>query len=130
MTIDAQCQVQGFTIYGEPASKANSRRLVSFRGKARFIKSKKALDFIKQFQQQIPSGITPVGGDLKVTITIFYASRRPDLDESLILDAMQGFVYANDRQVKEKHIFWRLDRANPRSEIRVEKLRPALQEGD
>ena len=38
-----------FTIFGEPASKANSRQLVTIKGRPAFIKSKKALDFIKQF---------------------------------------------------------------------------------
>jgi hypothetical protein len=44
------------------------------------------------------------------------------LDESVILDCMQGFIYENDRQVKEKHIFHRLDKANPRAEITVSTL--------
>jgi hypothetical protein len=37
------------------------------------------------------------------------------------LDLLQGVVYTNDRQVKEKHIYWDLDRENPRAEIIVEK---------
>ena len=113
-------QVICFTDFGEPASKSNTRRMVTVAGKPRFIKSKKALDFIKQFQQQTPIQIPLVEGDLSVTIKIYYASRRPDLDESVILDAMQGLIYANDRQVKEKHISWGLDRENPRSEIKIE----------
>jgi len=63
-------------------------------------------------------------GDLKVTMTIHYASRRPDLDESLILDLMQDVFYVNDRQVKEKHIYWGLDKENPRTEIIIEALAP------
>ena len=61
-------------------------------------------------------------GDLKVTMTIYYASRRPDLDESLILDLMQGLVYENDRQVKERHTYWGLDKENPRAEIIIDQL--------
>jgi Holliday junction resolvase RusA-like endonuclease len=61
-----------------------------------------------------------MAGDLRVTMWVYYASRRPDLDESLILDLMQGAIYQNDRQVKEKHIYWRLDPENPRTEIIVE----------
>jgi hypothetical protein len=61
-----------------------------------------------------------MAGDLRVTMRIYYASRRPDLDESLILDLMQGLIYENDRQVKEKHIFWALDVDRPRTEIIVE----------
>jgi Holliday junction resolvase RusA-like endonuclease len=61
-------------------------------------------------------------GDLRVTLHIYYASRRPDLDESLILDLLQGLVYVNDRQVKERHIYWGLDPDSPRAEILVEKI--------
>ena len=49
-------------------------------------------------------------------------SRRPDLDESVILDCLEGKVYKNDRQVKAKHIFWGLDKENPRAEIEVSVL--------
>ncbi len=111
-----------FVIYGEPASKANSRRLVTFGGKPRFIKSKKALDYEQMFKKQCPSLDDPYDGDVEVTLTIHYASRRPDLDESVILDCMQGFIYQNDRQVKVKHVYWALDRTNPRSEIKVETM--------
>jgi Holliday junction resolvase RusA-like endonuclease len=61
-------------------------------------------------------------GDLCVTMHIYYASRRPDLDDSLILDLMQGLVYKNDRQVKERHLYWHLDKENPHTEILIEKM--------
>jgi len=117
-----------FVVYGEPASKANSRRLVSFKRKGgagtrpALIKSQKALDYNDAFRLQCPKLSPLMEGDVSVTITIYYATRRPDLDESVILDAMQGLVYLNDRQVKEKHIFWGLDKTNPRAEIIVELL--------
>lgn len=54
-----------------------------------------------------------------VIMTIHYASRRPDLDESLILDLMQDMIYVNDRQIKEKHIHWALDKEHPRTVITI-----------
>jgi hypothetical protein len=79
-------------------------------------------------------------GPVRVFIWIFYASERPDLDESVVLDVLQAKlskiekgktrevirrgVYVNDRQVREKHIFHRIDKANPRAEIVVEALEP------
>jgi Holliday junction resolvase RusA-like endonuclease len=87
------------------------------------IKSQKALDYNDAFRLQCPKLSPLMEGDVSVTITIYYATRRPDLDESVILDAMQGLVYLNDRQVKEKHIFWGLDKTNPRAEIIVELLK-------
>ena len=108
-----------FTIHGEPASKANSRQLVTIRGRPAFIKSKKAREYVKIFDGQCPRLKTLLQDDVAVIITIYYKSRRPDLDESVILDCMQGKIYANDRQVKQKFIFWGLDRENPRSLIQV-----------
>ena len=101
-------------IYGEPASKANSRKIVMFGKRPAVIKSQKARDYVKNFEKQCPKLDTLVTDDLVVEITIFYGSRRPDLDESVILDCMQGFIYKNDRQVKKKIINWGLDRDNPR----------------
>ncbi len=108
-----------FIIHGEPASKANSRR---WTGKF-FIKSSKALGYVKAFDEQCPRLEPMLSGDVRVTIKIYYASRRPDLDESLILDCMQGKIYENDRAVKEKHIFWGLDKKNPRAEIKIEEIK-------
>lgn len=116
-------QVVSLKIFGEPASKANSRRVVKIGNMSRLIKSQKALSYAELFTQQASKyGLVPVTGDVRVTIKIWYASRRPDLDESLILDLLQGVAYVNDRQVKEKHIFWGLDKESPRSEIVVEEL--------
>ena len=109
-------------IFGEPASKANSRRVVRFGSMSRLIKSQKALDYSEMFKQQVKP-ITPlITQDVRITLHIFYASRRPDLDESLILDLLQGVLYVNDRQVKEKHVYWGLDKDNPRTEILLETL--------
>ena len=107
-------------ILGEPASKANSRKVVRIGGMSRLIKSKKALSYSDMFKQQCTPLGTLMAGDLRVIMRIYYASRRPDLDESLILDLMQGLIYENDRQVKEKHIYWALDPNMPRTEIIVE----------
>ena len=116
-----QLQALSQIIFGEPASKANSRRVVHYGGMSRLIKSKKALSYSDVFRQQCGKLPTLMTGDLRVTLHIFYASRRPDLDESLILDLMQGLIYENDRQVKERHCYWGLDPDNPRSEIIIEK---------
>jgi Holliday junction resolvase RusA-like endonuclease len=117
-----QLQALSQIIFGEPASKANSRRVVHYGGMSRLIKSKKALSYSDVFRQQCGKLPTLMTGDLRVTLHIFYASRRPDLDESLILDLMQGLIYENDRQVKERHCYWGLDPENPRAEIIIEKI--------
>jgi len=108
-----------FTVYGEPASKANSRKMVLIKGRPALIKSTKARGYVTMFESQCPVMEVPTTDDVVVEMMIHYASRRPDLDESLILDCMQGRIYKNDRQVKQKFIYWGLDKEDPRSIIRV-----------
>ena len=111
-----------WVIHGEPASKANSRRVVQIGGMSRLIKSQKALTYSEMFKAQATPLAELITEDVRITIFIHYASRRPDLDESLILDLLQGVAYVNDRQVKEKHIYWHLDKEDPRAEIIVDVL--------
>jgi Holliday junction resolvase RusA-like endonuclease len=139
-----------FTILGQPQSKANSRHL-AFVGpeenrRMLHIKSDAALKFERDALKQIPVRARQrLEGPVRVTLRIFYASERPDLDESLVLDVLQDQwgrtkpknaivppqrlllqdgVYRNDRQVREKHVYHGVDRVNPRVEIEVEALAP------
>ncbi|MFL9933601.1 hypothetical protein P0D88_31390 [Paraburkholderia sp. RL18-103-BIB-C] len=139
-----------FTILGEPASKANSREIVTRRfrdadGKLKSrpmsIKSDKARDYECDALKQIPpKARVQLTGPVRVILKIYYASERPDLDESVILDTLQDRyrtikrksgavrellqrgVYVNDRQVRQKFVFHGIDRANPRAEVTVEPL--------
>ena len=126
-----------FIILGQPQSKANSRQLVTINDHPAFVKSKAALAYERDALLQIPpKARLALTCDVRVTIRIFYTTQLPDLDESLILDVLQHRwkgkgekrqliqrgVYANDRQVREKHVFHRIDRANPRAEIEIEPL--------
>lgn len=122
-------------IKGEPASKANSRKLVKFGDRPAIIKSAKARNYEVMAVAQIPASARQMlQGKLRLTAHIFYASERPDLDESVILDVLQAKrkkgvllrdgVYNNDRQVREKHIYHGIDKINPRAVIIVETLEP------
>ncbi|HSC06810.1 MAG TPA: hypothetical protein VLD59_08285 [Steroidobacteraceae bacterium] len=132
-----------FIILGEPASKANSRihrPSPNVPGGVMVIKGKKALAFEESGVRQIPPSCrVRMEGDVKVTMRIWYASRRPDLAEDLLLDMLQdrtkldktsgkrvllqAGVYRNDRQVAWKDIRrMGLDPKNPRVEIVVEPL--------
>lgn len=128
-----------FTIHGEPASKANSRQIVKFGERTAMVKGTKALSYERDALRQIPPACRlQIDGPVRVTMRIFYATERPDLDESLILDILQDRykgkgedrvlvqrgVYRNDRQVREKHVFHAIDRKNPRAEITVESISP------
>lgn len=113
-----------FQILGQPYSKANSRRLVTNRrtGRPMFIKSDAAFGYAKAFKLQCPKLPALISGDISFTAHIYYGSRRPDLDESLLMDLCQGLIYENDRQIKAKHIFGYVDKNNPRSVIKIEVL--------
>jgi asparagine synthetase B (glutamine-hydrolysing) len=118
--MDSKCSDSDLTtlmIIGEPASKANSRRLVTINNRAAFIKSKKAISYSKDFEKQCPVLDNLYEEDLAVAMKIYYQSRRPDLDESLILDLLQGKAYQNDRCVKLRYTEWGLDREYPRTYI-------------
>jgi Holliday junction resolvase RusA-like endonuclease len=104
-------------VQGEPASKANGRRVVKIGGVSRSIKSKKALAYADAFLLQAKPVDPLLEGELTVTMKIYYANQRSDLDESLVLDLLQGILYKNDRQVREKHIEHFIDKANPRVEV-------------
>lgn len=130
------------TIYGQLASKANRRvpiPRVSKEGKpyVQLAKSKEAYQFAKDAQRQIPRHARiMLEGPVRVTVRIYYATERPDLDESILLDVLQAKyhgtgekrkllyrgVYVNDRQVREKHVYHGIDRKNPRAEIEVEPI--------
>jgi hypothetical protein len=88
------------------------------------IKSDKARHFDRDALSQIPpQRRVQLTGPVRVTLRICYASERPDLDESLLLDVLQARyvvlqlggmevrelvqkgVIHNDRQVLEKHVF-------------------------
>lgn len=106
-------------IVGEPASKANSRQIVKIGGKLRVIKSAKARRYVSDVARQVEPLLEDkqLRAPIRMTAHVFYASERPDLDPSLILDALQGRVYANDRAVREMHLFHHIDRENPRAEL-------------
>ena len=106
-------------IVGEPASKANSRQIVKIGGKLRVIKSLKARRYVSDVARQVEPlpEEKQLRAPIRMTAHVYYASERPDLDPSLILDALQGRVYANDRAVREMHLFHRIDRENPRAEL-------------
>ena len=111
-------------VYGEPASKANSRKLVLFGNRPASIKSDKARGYARDFVLQVRALDPLLEGELRMDLWIYYATRRPDLDESLILDLLQGKVYENDRQVRERHVYHQIDKASPRIEVIIRPRDP------
>ena len=130
-------KVLKLTIYGELGSKSNSRRMVSYGGRPRLIKSNKALNYEESSYQQLQALLSnhePFQDYVSLKVDVYYASKRPDLDVALLQDILQekkdkktGIVlsrgvYANDRQVVEIHARKLWDKENPRCEITVEEI--------
>ena len=110
-------------ISGEPASKSNQRRVVLIHGKVRVIKSAKALAYAKSFASQVTPPRDPIEGDVELGAVVWYRTRRPDLDVSLLMDLLQAnHVILNDRQIKICKAYHQIDRKNPRSLLRVKRL--------
>jgi Holliday junction resolvase RusA-like endonuclease len=92
-----------------------------------FIKSEKAQAFVKSVDRQTPT-ITPLlGGRLRITVKVFYATERPDLDISLLMDCLQMKIYRNDRQIREQHVYHDIDKADPRVVVKVEEIAELFQ---
>lgn len=135
-----------FTLFGHAQSKANSRRIVTIDDQPRSIKSKRALAFEKSALRQIPpKARVQLAGPVRVALRIWYPTEANDLDESLVLDALQDRyktrktrtgavrelvqrgVYKNDRQVRAKVVIHGIDRENPRVHVVVEPFYPQQQ---
>lgn len=110
------------TVTGKLVSKANSRRAVPGRtntGKSftRFIKSSDALDFeiSALYQLKRVKPLKPLSGSLRLTCSVYYPSRRSDLDVSLFMDILQkAEIIENDRQFDEILTYKFIDALNPR----------------
>ena len=144
--------IVAFTIIGELVSMKNSRQIVTMGGKPALIKSADAREYERTALLQIPGAAkVQLTGPVKITIHAYYASERKDLDCALLLDVLadryekrkgklqktgageytygpgervlvQKGVVVNDRQFREQHFYWAIDKANPRAEIEIETL--------
>ena len=127
------------TIIGQPCSKSNRSQIVRLGNRSSIGKSAEAKRYIRDALRQIPPAARQrLAVPVRMTIRIWYASERPDLDESQILDVLQdqwkrdkatgervlvqAGVYRDDRLVRERHTYHGIDRANPRAEIEIEPL--------
>jgi Holliday junction resolvase RusA-like endonuclease len=114
------------TIHGAPVSMKNSRiprlgKTLDGRPFTRWIRARPAQLYERDFIRQARRPADPIRIDVIVCLKIFYRNRRPDLDESIILDCLQrAQVLKNDRQVRFKIVDGlALDPQDPRVEIEV-----------
>ncbi len=117
-------------ISGLLCSMKNRRRMVRNKqtGKMIPLLSEEAARYMQDFCRQVPSEyrnlrLGSLTGPLRLICTVYYQSRRSDLDVALLLDCLQtAEVIANDRFVIEQHLYAEVDAKNPRCEITLEEL--------
>lgn len=70
------------------------------------------------------AGATLLDGDVSITLRVFRPAKRGDLDNSIkvILDSLQGIVYANDSQIVRIVAERYDDKKNPRVEVEAVAL--------
>lgn len=86
-------------IHAECASKANSRKVWMVGDRKVFAKSDKALAFMRA-KHDTNKPFAPIEGPIQLNVRCYYATRRPDLDPSMVMDWLQANnIIANDRQV-------------------------------
>lgn len=107
-----------FTIGLPPSANRYWRKVGS-----RVYKSAEATTYIQQTRWQLlAAGVSnPITGPVVVELHVYRKHKRGDLDNynKILLDALQGLAYHDDKQVIELHAYRHDDKHNPRVEVRV-----------
>lgn len=96
-------------------------------GRGRFFKSPEAEAYRTRLQlaaRQAMKGRQPFDDPVVVEIDFVFGSNRPDVDGPIkpTLDALEGHVYANDRQVRALHVYRYVEKNTPCVRIAVTKI--------
>ena len=105
-----------------PPSANRYWRLTTRNGKPRIIKSVEAEGYATRCYWVAKSQIRqPLTGPVCLDMTIYFPNRRGDLDNRTkqLFDALEGVVFANDRQIEHYSVTRAIDKKNPRVEIQV-----------
>jgi len=121
--------IADFMILGEPASKGNCRRVVKIGNMPRLIKSKKAIEYSKEFEKQCPVLAEPAECHVILTVYVWYRTWRPDIEIELIKDLLQGRIIKNDRQVvAQMAVRMPNDKNEPRVRIKVTEAKGIIED--
>jgi hypothetical protein len=131
-----------FTVFGQLVSSKNRKIQSVKNGRALSFKNPAVVAYEKAFTAQVPASFRNLRmGSLErplcATITVYYQSARSDLDVNLVYDLLQppkvvkggkvrnpfgAGVIEDDRYIRRKVEAARVDKENPRVEIRLEGL--------
>lgn len=127
-TWSATASTVSFCVLGNLVSMKNNKIQSVKHGRAFSFKNPAVAAYERDFRLQVPSEcrgrlLGSLTVPLRAMITVFYRSRRSDLDCALVYDCLQSAgVIADDRYIIEKHEYAHVDRENPRVEILIEAL--------
>lgn len=113
------------TIFGQAPSKSNCYRIITISGHASLAKSKALKEYEQSFFMQCRNRGKMIDKRFALKIDVFYASDRPDLDNSLkiVLDCLQSCkVIKNDRLCAEIFARKLIDKKEPRIYLELEEL--------
>jgi hypothetical protein len=110
------------TIRGEPTARSQMHDVLMTDGVARLIKSRPARLWqnaaLAQLLNRRPA--RPLTVELALECRILAATPRNDHDDALLLEVLErAAIIANARQIREKHVFAAVDRADPRLLVRL-----------
>lgn len=111
-----------FKVSGQVPSKSNLYRIVTINGHGALAKTSASKAYEQAFFLQCPVRDLGLKERFRLDIDVYYASDRPDLDNSLkaILDCLQACkAIDNDRHCVEIHARKLVDKTAPRCEITI-----------
>lgn len=80
-------------------------------------------DFALQVKPEARIKLGAIDQPLRAIVTVYYPSRKQDLDCALVYDCLQNCgVIANDRYIIEHHEYLEVDAKNPRVEVTIEEI--------
>lgn len=94
-------------------------------GKGRIYRSDEAEEYKSDvYYRCLRARIKPIDGMLAVTMRVYRARRSGDLDNriKIVLDALNGIAYHDDKQIVEIHAYRFDDKRDPRVGIEINKL--------
>lgn len=112
-------------IHGQPPSKSNSYRIIALHGHGSLCKTAALKAYEESFIMQCPLRKAMIDWRFKLTIDVYFASDRPDLDNAfkIVLDCLQACkAIKNDRLCAEIHARKLIDKERPRVEFEIERL--------
>lgn len=117
--------MERITIIGQPPSKSNCYKIITLYGRGSLSKTPALKRYEEEFFMQCPLRGKMLSTRFELIVDVFYASDRPDLDNSLkvILDCLQTCkAIKNDRLCARIVAQKLVDKNNPRIEFEIHPL--------